>query len=236
MNTIEFGSLSLFSDANLISYWKLENVNDSKSSNNLTNNGTTPFNAAKFNNGGDFGTGNTSKYFSIASALSIDGGAISCGGWIKINSEPSNTYYHIVGQSNNTSKTRYNLYYRDNGGAKTLELLRTRVGVVDTTVSASISALGTSAFHHIFFTYDTTNLRIYLDGVLVGTPTAASGNGSSATANIFTIGADAGPGAGNYSNLIIDDVPLFSRALTADEVALIYNGPASDAPFMHFSQ
>lgn len=40
---------------NINAYYKLEDVNDSVASYHLTNNGTTPFNAAKIGNGADLG-------------------------------------------------------------------------------------------------------------------------------------------------------------------------------------
>ena len=48
-------------DPSLQAYYKLENTNDSKGSNNLTNYNSVAFNAAMFGNGADMGSANSTN-------------------------------------------------------------------------------------------------------------------------------------------------------------------------------
>lgn len=224
MSAIELNSTSLINDANLVSYYRLENVNDSKASNNLTNNNTVAFNAALFNNGADLGASNTNKSLTTASTLGIDGGAITLCCWIKLSAEIGSGTWHFMGQGNNTSKIRYLLFYGYNVGTIRVGVNRSRNGVADN-ITYINGALGTSIWHHVALVYDTTNLNVFIDGV-AGTPLATSGNGSSLAAQGFSIGTyiDA---SGNFSSAIIDDAAVFNRALTASEIYNLYIGPAT---------
>lgn len=222
----QIGDTSLFNDANFVAYYKLEDVNDSKGSNNLTNNGTTPFSAAKYNNGADFGTGNSSKYFNVASNLGVDHTAITISFWVKLNAEVSSSNQDFVTVRTTGGGTNYidwKVFYYDPGGTKTLFFDRSKPGVADQGPQYAVT-LGTSVFHHIVMTYNGTNIVGYVDGVDVTGNSAASGVGSAGANNSY-IGAN--PTPTNWCNCIIDDVGVFTRALTAAEVLTLYNETAS---------
>jgi hypothetical protein len=74
-------------------------------------------------------------------------------------------------------------------------------------------------WHFAVGTYDGQNLKLYVDGILVAT--------TSTTASVYygsggvAIGRDGSNNAG-YFNGIIDDVRIYNRALSADEVRQIY--------------
>ncbi len=219
----ELAGISLFNDANLQAYYKLENTSDSKGANTLTNTGTTPFNAAKYNNGADFGANNSTKYLSVANALGWNGGAYSIVGWVKISTEPSSgTYQQIFAVRHYVTGTSLSVYYTDSSGQKQLLFWRGRIGVADEGPTVNISALGTSAFHHLAITYDGTNVRGYLDGSLIGGPTAASGNGN---VNQYSDNATIGIAPnqlGAYVSGIEDDVAFFNKALSLAEIGTLY--------------
>ena len=218
----ELFSQSLFNSANLISYYRLEDVNDSKGSNNLTNNNTVTFSAAQFNNGANFGTANTNKHLSNTSTLSIDGGAIGISFWVKCLTEvDTGTDYTFVYQGNNANKVNYYVRYQYNAGTRRLAFRRTKLGVGDQNVLHNVT-LGTSDFYHIVLNYDTTNIEGFVNGVSVGTA-AASGNGTDATVDGIGIGSW-GLGTDTFSSALIDDVAFFNRALTASEVSAIFTG------------
>jgi hypothetical protein len=89
MAAAELFTTSLFADASLVAYWRLENTSDSKGSRTLTNNNTVAFNSAKFNNGADGGATNTNKYLSLAAdTLGMTyTGAKSFSLWLKLTTE-----------------------------------------------------------------------------------------------------------------------------------------------------
>lgn len=233
MAAIELASTPLFSDANLVAYYKLEDVNDSKGSYTLTNNNTVAFNAAKFNNGADFGASNTNKSLSINSDLSIQGGNISVSFWVKNYSNPSTGAFTYFMTNNDTNDVEYSIFYQYNGGTYRLNFDRYKnPDSAGTDVFYNVD-LGTSLFNHIVATYDGTTMRLYLNGIEVGN-TPASGTGSGTTTTKTSIGARNDGLANYFSKSIIDDVAIFNRALTATEINKLYNGTWNTSSFFAF--
>lgn len=223
----ELYSTQLFSDSSLVGYYRAENANDSKGSNNLTNNGTTPFNSAKFNNGFDFGASNSSKYMSIASGLGVDlSGAYSVSFWFKCATEPtSGTFPRLIDWRSTTGTTRYAIInYSNPSGTKQLD-----VDISGGTGSYSVT-LGTSDFHNIILTCSAGgSAKLYLDNVQVATATRST----STSTNNLAIGAAVGGSL--FSSGIIDDVAFFSKELSASEVNSIYTGVFDSGFFTHIS-
>ena len=75
-------------------------------------------------------------------------------------------------------------------------------------------------WHHAVGLYDGTTLRLYIDGSQVASA-SASGNITYGAGGI-AIGRD-GDYSGSYFNGVIDDVRIYNRALSADEIRLLYN-------------
>ena len=78
-----------------------------------------------------------------------------------------------------------------------------------------------NTWHHVVMTYDGSSLAFYLDGAVVGIQRRDSGN--ILTRNTpLTIG-QAGPGTVNeYFHGFIDDIRIYGRALSADEVGMLH--------------
>jgi len=75
---------------------------------------------------------------------------------------------------------------------------------------------------NVIGTYDGSNVKIYIDGVLKGT---ASATGNINTNNTILFLGDSG--LGGFSHVFngeIDEVSIYSRGLTQSEVTSIYNG------------
>ena len=111
MAAVELYSTPLYSDANLVAYYRLENTSDSKGSRTLTNNNSVTFTSAKFNNGANFGTtlANDLWLSYLGDNLGISGGACSLVGWINVNTQINGTAvnYDFFSQSDNTTQTDY---------------------------------------------------------------------------------------------------------------------------------
>lgn len=217
----ELSLTSLFSDANLQSYYKLEDTADSKGSNTLTNNNSVTFTSANYNNGANLGSSNTNKYLSTTGTMSVDGGAISISLWVKLLAEIGSSAWVFAHQVNDTSQTQFYIYYEYNAGTQKITFHRDKSGVGPELATINSGALGTSSFHHLVLVYDGVNITPYLDNV-AGTPASASGNGSSPFGSPgFAIGSY--NGGGNYASALIDDVAIFNKALNSTEVSTIYN-------------
>lgn len=229
MAAIELFSTPLYQDANLLHYYRLEDLTDSKGAIALTNNGAAPFNTAVFNNGVDLGANNTAKYISTTSNLGINGGASTFCFWGRIQTEVASGHYTLFQQLNCASANFDGFYirYYNNTPTNYIQAFRIRSGVALDSFTYNIS-LGTTNFHHFALTYDNTNLILYLDGANVGS-VGSSGNGISggATGTWLGLEVDNNSGsiiAGTYASMIYDDFAVFSRALTAGEVNSLYTG------------
>lgn len=227
MAAIELFNTTLFSDANLVSYYRAENLNDSKGSNNLTDNGSVPFNAALFNNGFDLGATNTTKWLSRADALGIAGNSdMTIMKWIKLQTAIVSGGYELFIHASNSGADRYQeVRYNYNSGTPQIQ-----VDNSSTTYTYNIT-LSTSVFKLIAVTRNVAgnSSHLWIDGIDVANGALGS---SGAGANYFDIGAN---NAGSFLNsAIIDDVSIFNRVLTGTEILNYFNGPSSNSAFLGF--
>lgn len=213
---------SLISDANLIAYYKLEDVNDSKGSNTLTNNGSGSFSAARFDNGYDQGTANATKYLSVSSNLGIAGNAdISVSFWVKLNAEIASGNWTLSSHNSNlTANGYFDLEYQYNAGTR-----RFQVDTSGTSFSVN-TTIGTSAFHHIVYTRNVSGntATLYYDNSSIGTSAVGV---PADPGNIFGMGAFRA-GSNISAACLFDDVAVFNRVLSSGEVTTIYNSPTTD--------
>ena len=87
-----------------------------------------------------------------------------------------------------------------------------------------------SSWHHIAVVFDRDGKgHIYIDGLARGTPADISAQGGSLdNAGYVFVGAwgmDAGPPNSQWFNGLIDDVRIYKRALSAQEVKQLYTDP-----------
>jgi|GEM_PF-1715099 len=206
--------------ANMVSWWKAENNgNDSIG----TNHGTLM-------NGATFATGKVGQAFSfdgvndyveIAHSSSFDittGHTVDM--WIKLNELPAGPHgiaplisKWVTAAEDKALEIRWDgkIQYRlVQVGIETLNIL-------------SNSSLTTGVWYHIAATYDGSSAKIYINGVLDKSETAAI-SVSNSTGKVYLgyhpFRFDGGPWV-PYSGLM-DEVEWFNRALTAEEIAAIY--------------
>lgn len=220
---------TLINDASLVHYYKGDDVNDSKGSNNLTNTNAVAFNAALYGNGFDFSSTNTNKRLSHATSNGYAGAAFAISYWVKLLAEIGSGGYSFVQIADAGSDTRLDLFYEFNGGTRQLRGGRTRTGTAND-FSAHTVTLGTTNFHHIVHTYDGSTVKIYLDNVEI-ISVASSGAGSGETAG-FSIGSTTV--LDQYASAIVDDVSLFDRNLTPADVAILYLGNPLEGDSAYF--
>ena len=79
-------------------------------------------------------------------------------------------------------------------------------------------------WHHVAGTYDGLNMNVYVDGILTGNQKSVSG-AITTNSNPLTIGYQ--PGTSEFFYGSIDEVRIYNRALTADEVKSHYEGKQS---------
>jgi hypothetical protein len=94
--------------------------------------------------------------------------------------------------------------------------------------ASSTSTFNDNQWHHAVGTFDGSNLRIYVDGNLQGSLVTTTQVYYPAT-GAAAIGRDGDNNTGYFSGLI-DEVRIYNRALTADEVTDLYNNYGYTTP------
>jgi len=215
----------LYSDPNLIAYYRFEdNGNATVGTNGTTTNIT--WGAGKFATG----SVNTAGYLTIGDVANLrftKTSPFSLGCWVKT-SDTSN-YMKISGKQDSVSNGEgYNLMFSTNTSASKL-----RFEMVDTTGSKYIRADGNTTvlrdgnYHLLAATYDgsgaNTGIELYVDGnPETETRTGSTPLGTVENGNPFVIGArESGnqPLTGN-----MDDCWVFNDVLTAAEILKIAQG------------
>src|SRR3989454_11444760 len=104
-----------------------------------------------------------------------------------------------------------------------------------TRAAGIFSAGSPGSMHQYVGTYDGSYIRIYEDGTIVGSPVALSGV-LPTPSNGISIARGFGTGCGSkYTNAIIDEVRIFNRVLSLNEIAAL-NAPKSTPPLRSFFQ
>lgn len=196
---------------NLVSYYKLDgNSNDAHGGRNGTDTSMT-YGAVKINNGGAFNGTSSSISMTAPPGLSGD---FSLSVWA---SRSTNSAFRILYESGN------NLNYWRVGIDNLNQIIFTEDNIADYTFSGA-TMTNTNQLYHLVFVKSGTgsnNITLYVDGTSVGTASAGSVATASGTARVGSLG-----GVSNYWNNQIDELGIWSKALTGAEVTSLYNGGA----------
>lgn len=217
------GHASLGSD--LVSYYKLEDANDSHTNNNhggIT--GVLTPAVGKINNCYDFNTANNAwptEYITVAPSASLNAMtqvSISC--WLYPRLDAAGWWHQVIGRNNS-----YLLTVVDDPG-----------GPMDHMIYMGIYTAGglgqfvtndpliyADNWYHIVATFDGTNMKIYLNGIWQKTePHGSPGNlACDVTKSVFFSGNSDGHSA---TNGLIDEIGIWNKALTQPEVTDLYAG------------
>ena len=149
---------------------------------------------------------------------------LSISTWVKYNNNlaTSNRYHPIVAKIGPSFGNSFQLANMRSGASSNGGELYFNVQTPDGSFTVFSGVVPSqNVWYNIVGTYDGSNVKIYIDGVLKGT-LSASGNINSNT-ELMMLG-DAG--YGGYSSILngnLDEVSIYSRGLTQSEVTSIYN-------------
>ena len=138
--------------------------------------------------------------------------------WINSRDPIGNTSQLVLGKYSNTSAGPYML--RLNGNRR----LRFRAGGAVLTTGNVITAA--NAWYHVVATYDGSQLRVYVNGAEVASRSAGApqaDNGLKLTIGRYSDG-------GSPFNGLLDDIRLYSRALSAAEILSLFDTTAPTVP------
>ena len=200
------------------SYWKMDessgNAVDVVGGFNGTNTSVT-YSAGKINNGANF-NGSTSK-LDLSTTAFAPTTAISFSCWVNCTSYTSRQALFVKSDGVSNATSVFVFEVGNASGKATMSLFSG--SNISTT---STSSLTTSVWTHLVFTYDGTNMNIYINGSLDKT------TAGSITMNSITQGTALGyfgSLAALQLNGSLDECAFWSNyALTSTEVTELYNG------------
>lgn len=161
-------------------------------------------------------------YVKVAHSPALQPARLSVEAWVKADGMPTDYPRYVLAKSaEGCQRAAYALYTSGNGGLSFY--VSVAGGYVES--PAAGSGLWDGAWHHVMGTYDRTAVRLYVDGVEVGEGVASTlpiAYSAFASKGLY-IGDYDGDSAAceNLTNFpgAIDDVRVWSRALTAAEAA-----------------
>ena len=208
-------------DTNLLAYYKMSNgayTNDSVASYTLTSSTSTQQSGGFF----DYcGSGDNIYY---AGNYGLTGTSdVSISWWVKFTTDIASGGSGLTFFNSTLTTDRFiALDYNYNGGSRKIDLYASNNSI---TGSYTVT-LGTT-WHHIAITRSSGTVKLYLDGV-----ERISGSQSTATGSQDRFYLGTGKAFGGTSTQYYDEAGVWSRALTADDVAKIYNaGRGNQYPF-----
>lgn len=153
----------------------------------------------------------TSNFVSVAdsSAFRVTSAMTICG-WIRASSWPSDpNWISIILRKGGAKPNNWQVGVRQGYVIMTLDGSEGD-SIVGTTM------LPTNAWRHVAGTWDGTQVRLYVSGVLDNTPVSRAAPIGTDTRPVYLGGRD---GMTDITNGTVDDVRFYNRALTADEIA-----------------
>lgn len=147
--------------------------------------------------------------------------AYSLEGWVNVKSlPPTGTWWRMFDRQTYVTRNGYGLGLNTQDGHFFTE--RWAAGAATTVTAATGPKLNT--WYHVVATYDGSNLRLYVNGVLVGGPTATAASVTSQSV-VLNMGSDTGGGVdgGGFLNGLLDEMAVYNFALSAAQILAHYN-------------
>lgn len=215
-------------DFSVVSHWTCDETSgvryDSNTLNayDLTDNNTVGYATGLLNNACDFEFDN-SEYLSRATAVNIPDSneARTISAWIKLESKNTGYGYDIALDygAENTNQEFNLLYYNGATGSEADD--KAFMDKYGSGLSGTVASLALGTWYHYVITYDGTDVKWYLNGSSAGSATAGTINTGSGDLNLGRRGA--GTMATGYYDGLLDEISIFSSALTATQVTTLYN-------------
>lgn len=224
---------------NLISYWKMEEASsatrvDAHGNNDLSNNGSVVQGTGKIGFGADFERGDAGDYLSITDAAQT--------GLDLVTDFTINWWVNLETAVGAAGAGQYGLWYKYEGtNVRSLRIYLDRPAAVDNfnmvtstdgtsgtlvTLTDSLgTTLSTGTLYMITVTYDLSagTMELFLNGSSLGTTAGGNTTIANTTAPLY-IGAE--PGNGVYFDGVMDELSVWNRIVTSEEIAEIYNAGA----------
>lgn len=187
----------------VVAFWRLDSLNDSsENSYNLTNNNNVAFVPGKLGNAASCTGG---SYFTSQATIGPGAFTVSC--WFKTSQSGSSNRF----MSGNESFGGNYFFLMEHGG----RVYANWRGASQ--IGPNPNNINDNQWHHTALSWDTEMLRLYVDGQFA----SQASNSGGAQAVTVSIGAGS---AGQFNFMgLIDAFGVWDRALTLQEIQLVYN-------------
>lgn len=180
--------------------------------------------AASFSNTYSLSLDGTDDYVNLGNSSDLAPSSITISAWIKV-SGSVNTFNYIVSRAGSTYGS-YHLRYTS------ANKFNVHLGFASSQFKNDITSSSTytlTDWHHVAFTYDQTNAKLYVDGVeeYSGAETRAIDYTAAVVGSNTHIGSTP-MGYPSPSEGLIDEVALFNTALSGSDITAIYNSGTPD--------
>ena len=207
--TTTSAALGTISNPSTVAYYKMQDATDETGSYDGTAT-SVDFNVqGKYGFAGKF-NGSSSKIDTNISTITSNGGSVSL--WVKTTTGTQSAFFG--GQS--PSQNRFYFGVRNNNfwmGA----------GNTQNSYNVSASNLLDGNWHHVVLTLDGSTAKYYLDGNSTPVDTISYSSAGTITVTPIIGALNATGTIGSYTNGSIDQVRVFNKAISADEVTKLYN-------------
>jgi Concanavalin A-like lectin/glucanases superfamily/Fibronectin type III domain len=210
-----------------IAYWRLDETTGATAADTAGSYAGTLTNGAAWTTGKSGGAvrlDGVDDYIALPN-VDVPGSAITMAAWLNSSSFPATSDQRFVSKATTVAEQDHYWMLGQTLAAGPSRLrFRLKTNGATTTLVASSGDLPLNTWYHAAATYDGTQMRLYLNGVLVGS-VAKSGALTTNAAVPVNIGRN--PDARNYMHGVVDDVRIYNRALTPSEITAMVNGAAS---------
>lgn len=211
----------------LKAWWKLDegsgtsayDISGNGNTGTLTNMGSGDWVQGKVGKALDFkGTTYDNRVVVTSSSSLISQTALTLSAWVNTSLTSSGWVIHKTHSAGNVSPhwgVTYSLEAYSSG-------VQMRIYNGSTSVAVTGGTLTANTWHHVVGTWNGATVRLYLDGVGIGTTGTITGTIPSDGGNLLIGARDVGT-TGSYPGYI-DNAKIWSKALSAAEIAYEYNG------------
>lgn len=161
--------------------------------------------------------------------MDIPGSALTIMAWIKPTSTPSD-WGRIISKATGTAGSDH-YWMISHTWATSGRRLRARLKAGGTTAEfvASSGGIAGDTWQHVAMTYNGTNIYLYQDGTEVGSMAKTGALDSGPTVSAWIGDNPVGGGGGNAYSGLMDDVRIYTQALSQAEIQIAMTNPLSTA-------
>lgn len=158
--------------------------------------------------------GASNQYAANSNAYNLAGTSITASAWLRPHDKTSNTTQTLISSTSGSNGIEIN--WAQNANNSSCYIGTGSFSKID----VSTTNVDTNKWHHFVCTWDGSTIRMYIDGVLAGSG-AKSGTIGSGTYTV-TVGNTAGGGTDWTFKGFVDDVKIYTSALSVDQVKTLY--------------